>query len=306
MKSLVVPPESAGMRLDIWLETQLDDLSRARIQALIRSGHITLTDARPAKPHQKVRPGMCIAVAPPPPVPVDLIPEAIPLDILFEDADIIVINKSAGLVVHPAAGHATGTLVHALLFHCQDLAGIGGELRPGIVHRLDRDTTGVMVVAKHQQSMAALVEQFKAGTVRKEYLALVHGQPRPASGTIESLIGRSRHDRKKMSATPTHGRHAVTHYRIAESLGPHTLLRLRIETGRTHQIRVHLAHIGHPVVGDPTYGKRRATPGANRQMLHAAELALTHPRTNRPKVFQAPLPPDMANLLNSLRAAAPA
>ncbi len=299
-QNLTAAPNAAGQRLDIWLETQLENLSRSRIQSLIKSGHITV-DGHTVKPHQKIQAGMCVRVAPPPPVPVALAAENIPLAVLHEDADIIVINKPAGLVVHPAAGHPSGTLVNALLYHCHDLAGIGGELRPGIVHRLDRDTTGAMVVAKHERALAALVDQFKAGQVQKEYIALVHGIPKQPTGTIESLIGRSSHDRKKMSATPTHGRHAVTHYRVAETFDAMALLHLRIETGRTHQIRVHLAHVGHPVVGDATYGHRRAVAGANRQMLHAARLAFTHPRTGKPVSFQAPIPADFQTLLDRLR-----
>ena len=206
--------------------------------------------------------------------------------------------------MHPAAGHPGGTLVNALLHHCHDLTGIGGELRPGIVHRLDKDTTGVMVAAKTAAALEALADQFKQRGVRKEYVALVHGAPRPATGVIESLIGRSRHDRKKMSAQPARGRHAVTHYQIEEALGTFCLLRLRIETGRTHQIRVHLAHIGHPVVGDPAYGRRHSIPDVDRQMLHAAQLTLQHPRTGATLEFSAPLPSDMAGLLGRLRTTA--
>lgn len=290
-----VPAGERRCRLDVWLEARLEGLSRSRIQALIRAGDIA-ADGAPAKPHQPIRTGMRITVNRPPPTPVGHRPEAIPLEILFEDADLIVINKPAGLVVHPAAGHPDGTLVNALLHHCEALAGIGGEARPGIVHRLDRDTTGVMVVAKSDAAMAGLAAQFQAGDVQKEYQALVHGLPAPTTGTIETLIGRSSHDRKKMSATPTHGRPAVTHYRVEQFGNGIARLHLRIETGRTHQIRVHLAHIGHPVVGDPTYGRRRAVEGANRQMLHAARLSFTHPCSGEPLTLEAPLPADFTAL----------
>ncbi len=293
---LATGPDARGTRLDRWLEAQLADFSRARLQALIRAGRVTL-DGQPVKAHQRVRPGMHIALTLPPPTPSALVAQAMPLAILFEDDDLIVIAKPAGLVVHPAAGHPDGTLVNALLHHCRDLPGIGGEARPGIVHRLDRDTTGVLVAAKTETALAGLVAQFQAGTVDKEYLALVHGRPTPATGTIDTLIGRSAADRKKMSARPAHGRRAVTHYQVARRYGDWTLLRLRIDTGRTHQIRVHLAHIGHPVVGDPTYGRHRAVPGVSRQMLHAARLAFTHPRTGERLAFEAPLPPDFANLI---------
>ncbi|MCE9615179.1 MAG: RluA family pseudouridine synthase [Lentisphaerae bacterium] len=303
MQEWLADKEGAGNRLDLWVETRVPELSRARIQALVKRGLITV-NGQSAKAHLKIRPGMTVRVVVPPPEPLALTPEAIPLDILFEDRDLIVLNKPAGLVVHPAAGHPSGTLVNALLHHCHDLAGINGTQRPGIVHRLDRDTTGVMVVAKHDHAMQALAEQFKAGVVHKQYVALVHGVPTPDTGTIESLIGRSRHDRKKMSATPSHGRRAVTHYEVAEVLGDLARLNLRIETGRTHQIRVHLTHIGHPVVGDATYGSRRATAGATRQMLHAASLSFYHPKSGKRLTFEAPLPADMVALLGTLRRAA--
>lgn len=299
-------PDDAGTRLDVWLSRRIDHLSRARIQSLIQAGHVTVP-GRTCRGHAHVEPGMTATLIIPAAVPVALVPEDIPLDILFEDDDLIVLNKPPGLVVHPAPGHASGTLVHALLHHSGDgLRGIGGELRPGIVHRLDKDTSGAMVVAKHDQAMAGLRSQFKDGTVHKEYVALVHGTPVPAAGTVETLIGRSRHDRKKMSARPSSGRHAVTHYESEESFGAVTLLRLRIETGRTHQIRVHLSHIGHPVLGDRQYGRRGGHETDQpwpvpRQMLHARRLAFEHPRTGRRRVFHAPIPPDMTALLHALR-----
>jgi len=304
-ETFIVPPESAGQRLDAWLCSCLKDLSRSRIQALIEAGHIRLND-HTVKPGQKLPRNASVSVDIPPPVESTLTPEAIPLDVLFEDADIIVINKPAGLVVHPAAGHASGTLVNALLAHCPDLAGIGGEKRPGIVHRLDRDTTGVMVVAKNAIAMASLVNQFRRRLVTKEYLALVWGTPRPASGRAETLIGRHPRDRKRMSATPASGRPALTLYETAEAFPSTSLLRVKIETGRTHQIRVHMLFLGHPVVGDPQYGRRQETPlpfpPPARQMLHAERLTLTHPRTGATLTFEAPLPPDMATPLSSLRA----
>lgn len=292
----------AGLRLDIWLERHLPGLSRSRVQALIRAGLVTL-DGRRAKPHTPVRTGLEAVVCIPPPAPVTTEAQDIPLDVLYEDADLIVINKPPGLVVHPAAGHASGTLVNALLHHCKNLAGIGGELRPGIVHRLDKDTSGAMVVAKTDAAMAGLIRQFKAGGVRKEYLAVVHGCPVPPEGTVSTLIGRSRHDRKKMSARPSRGRPAVTHYAVQEDFGDFSLLRIRIETGRTHQIRVHLAHVGHPVVGDAQYGRRRSpsAPQVDRQMLHAHRLGFLHPRSRAPVEFVAPLPSDFERALASLR-----
>ncbi|MFC1462969.1 RluA family pseudouridine synthase [Verrucomicrobiota bacterium] len=301
-----------GKRLDVWLDGQLPDLSRSRIQALIKSGHITV-DGRKSTAHRKVHPGMHVQVEVPPPTETALEPEPIPLDILHEDTDIIVINKPAGLVVHPAAGHSSGTLVNALLHHCPDIEGIGGERRPGIVHRLDKDTSGVMVVAKNDAAMAGITTQFKKNAVHKEYLAIVKGAPDPVTDTIRTLVGRSKHDRKKMSAHPPSGRNAVTHYETLETFAGCSLVKAIIETGRTHQIRVHMTHIGHPVLGDTQYGgkvsgSRFQVSGREdpiripRQMLHAHKLELKHPRTNKPLAFTAPIPPDMQSLLAMLRA----
>jgi 23S rRNA pseudouridine1911/1915/1917 synthase len=278
-------------------------LSRARAQALIRDGAVRVA-GQSLTPHTKVRAGFSVEFDEPAPVSTELVPEDRSLDLLYEDDDLAVINKPAGLVVHPAAGHATGTLVHALLHHCPNLPGIGGEQRPGIVHRLDRDTSGAMVVAKSQLAMDGLGAQFRAGKVRKEYLAVVHGVPRLASERIETLIGRHPTNRKKMSSRPRTGRRAVTRYETIEPLGDAAVLRVRIETGRTHQIRVHMAHIGHPVAGDSEYGLRRLDREipVNRQMLHARRLAFEHPRTGVPLEFEAPVPRDMAELIAWLRA----
>ena len=294
-----------GARLDAWLAARCPELSRSRIQALIGEGCVTV-DGAPAAAKARPRAGQRILVAVPPPLPADPEPEDIPLDVVYEDADIILVNKPAGLVVHPAPGHYTGTLVNALLFHCADLRGIGGTARPGIVHRLDKDTTGLLVVAKHEQALANLAAQFQNGRTRKVYLALVHGVPPRESGTIRTTIGRHPTDRKRMAADPPRGKPAVTHYQIEKRLGPATLLRVRIETGRTHQIRVHLSHIGLPIVGDPVYGNRaldRKIPDCpTRQMLHAAEFSFDHPRDGRPLSFAAPPPADMAALLARLAA----
>ena len=301
-----------GKRLDVWLDGRLPDLSRSRIQALIKAGNITV-DGNKTTPHRKVHTGMQVEVNIPPPADTALTPEPIPLDILHEDDDIIVINKPAGLVVHPAAGHASGTLVNALLHHCPDIEGIGGEKRPGIVHRLDKDTSGVMITARNDAAMAGITAQFRGNTVHKEYLAVVRGVPDPSSDTIRTLIGRSKHDRKRMSARPPSGREAVTHYETLENFADSALLKVTIETGRTHQIRVHMTHIGHPVLGDKQYegkkgsGFRAQGSGIEkplripRQMLHAHLLALNHPTTEEPMEFSAPLPPDMQTVLNTLR-----
>lgn len=256
--------------------------------------------------HKHVVAGLDIEVDIHEPEDIGVVAENIPLDILFEDHDIIVINKKAGMVVHSAPGHYTGTLVHALLFHCSDLLGVGGELRPGIVHRLDKDTSGAIVVAKNEQAMGNLCAQFKNREVRKEYLTIVYGVPEPSRGTVETLIGRSSHDRKKMSVSSPVGRESVSHYEVLDDFGKCSYLRVRIETGRTHQIRVHMAHIGHPVLGDVVYcsPKRRRELGDDfpRQMLHAAYIKFKHPVSNEFMEIDAPLPEDMQRVLKRLSA----
>ncbi|MBP7829127.1 MAG: RluA family pseudouridine synthase [Kiritimatiellae bacterium] len=289
-------------RLDGWLAAARPDHSRARWQDLIREGRVRV-NGRPRKPGHLLKDGDAVEFDIPAPAPVDLKPEPIALDILFEDEHLLVLNKPPGLVVHPAPGHDAGTLVNALLHHCGPGFSVGGDQRPGIVHRLDRDTSGALVVAKTEAVLAGLAAQFKNREVRKQYLALAWGAPVPAEGTIETLVGRHPHHRQKMSARPRTGRPAVTHYETVQVLGPVSLLRVRIETGRTHQIRVHLAHRGHPVVGDTQYG--RARPGVlpvepGRQMLHAERLAFRHPVTGAELEFQAPIPPDLRGMLRAL------
>ncbi len=289
------------------MSRRLPDLSRSRIQALIRAGCVT-GGGRPLQAALKVRAGMSVAVAVPPPVATTVAPEDISLAVVYEDADIVVINKPPGLVVHPAPGHPGGTLVNALLFHCRDLSGVGGDLRPGIVHRLDRDTSGLIVVAKNDAALQALSNQFRRRLVEKRYVAVVHGQPRPPRGAIHAPIGRSATDRKRMSTRARHSRDASTTYRAVAAVGACALVRLRIATGRTHQIRVHMAHAGFPVVGDAQYGRPaldRALPVApGRQMLHAESLALTHPRSGERLRFRAPWPEDFRALVHGLRDAA--
>ncbi len=305
MDKLTVQPGEAGARLDAWLGSRKPELSRARWQELIKAGHVRV-NGQPKKPHYELRENDVVDYEIPPAAPTELVAQDIPLNILFEDSDILVLNKPPGLVVHPAPGHSDGTLVNALLHHCDDLKGIGGEQRPGIVHRLDRDTSGVLVIAKNEAAMTRLAAQFKLREVRKQYAAIVWGRPTPASGTIKTLVGRSAHDRKKMSAKPASGRPAVTHYETVQTFPEASLLRVRIETGRTHQIRVHMAHIGHPVVGDTQYGRARKTNRlihAARQMLHAEQLAFAHPITGKPLEFKAPVPEDMRELLKELSTA---
>lgn len=274
------------------------------MQGLIKSGHVA-ADGLALNCHTTVKRGLTVRVRVPPPEPIGLEPEDIPLDILFEDADIVAVNKPAGLVVHPAPGHPRGTLVHALLHHCRDLAGVGDVLRPGIVHRLDRDTSGIILVAKNDPAMDGLARQFQERTLTKRYVVLVHGVPRDAEGRIETLIGRSRHDRKKMSVHPPSGRQAITFYSVRERYGDAVLLDVRIATGRTHQIRVHMAHLRCPVIGDPVYGDARrdaALPVASaRQMLHAAHITFTHPRKGKTLALDAPWPDDLVAVRDALR-----
>ncbi len=298
----VTVPEGAEGRLDVLLASQVTDLSRARLQALIKEGRVTCAGV-PVKSNAKPKPGQVIEIVVPAPVAAEPVPENIPLDILYEDSDCLVINKPAGLVVHPAPGHATGTLVNALLFHCQDLGGVGGVERPGIVHRLDKDTSGLMVVAKNDAAMAGFVRLFQTGGITKEYLTLVHGIPPMTSGTVSTLIGRHPAQRKKMAVVVRNGKQAVTHYTVEQRLGDITLVRCRIETGRTHQIRVHMLSLGCPVVGDTVYGRsaadRRLPRFPARQMLHATHLVFAHPVTGAAMDFTAPLPADFAAFLGT-------
>ena len=286
-------------RLDTLLASRHPELSRARIEGLIKAGHVTVNGSPATKAGQKVDESDDIVLVIPPPVPAIPSPEPIPLSVIYEDDDIIAVDKPAGLVVHPAPGHFTGTLVNALLHHCPSLAGIGGVARPGIVHRLDQDTSGVMVAAKTQRAMDVLAKEFAShANMEKTYLAVVHGTPIPNEGRIENLIGRSPYDRKKMAIVERNGKKAITRWKMLAH-DPDTglsLVRCDIETGRTHQIRVHLASIGTPVAGDAVYGrtrldKRLANPPA-RQLLHAWRLSLKHPVTRAPLVFEAPIPQD--------------
>ncbi len=294
--SFAVPPEGISTRLDKWLATLCDGFSRSRIQGLILAGRMQVNGETVSRTAVKVDPGDVVTLAIPPPVPAEPRPEDIPLSVVFEDEHIIVIDKPAGLVVHPAPGHLSGTLVNALLHHCPTLEGIGGVARPGIVHRLDQDTSGLMVVAKTEAAMRTLAKEFSShANIRKTYLALVHGTPVPAEGRVENLIGRCPWDRKKMAVVEKNGKTAVTNY-STRSAGRISLVECVIETGRTHQIRVHMASLGHPIVGDALYGRpgwdRQLDPVPARQMLHAWKLELKHPVTRAPLAFEAPLPPD--------------
>lgn len=301
---LIVPPELDGGRLDTALAKLAPNHSRSRWQAMINEGLVKVNGRPALKVRQTIATGDLIEWIEPAARPIALVPEDRPLKILFEDPHLLVLDKPAGLVIHPAPGHEAGTLVHALLHHCPDLRGVGGELRPGIVHRLDRDTSGVLVVAKHEEAHRQLAEQFKSRQVKKEYLALVYGHPEPPSGVIETLIGRSPSRRDKMSARVMHGRLARTRYRTLATSDTGSLLLVQIETGRTHQIRVHMAHIGHPVVGDPMYGSRTAQNrrlGVGRQMLHAWRIGFHHPATLERMEFECPVPPDFKSAMQQIR-----
>lgn len=323
--SLTVSSPDAGQRLDLYLSQQPNLPTRSQIQSLIEQGLITV-GGQPKKAHYKLVAGDRIEVTLPPPKKLELTPAAIPLDILFEDEHIIVINKPAGMVVHPAAGNWEGTLVHALLHHCPDLTGIGGVERPGIVHRLDKGTSGVMVAAKSEAAHQVLSKLFKAHQINRKYIALVHGCPKAPEGTIDLPLGRSLGDRKKISPVYKNSkgrkaRRAVTHYRVLETYGvagrgrppclpvkgattggcPYALLELTLETGRTHQIRVHLAAKGHPVVGDTTYGKREKEKIINRPALHAQALGFNHPVTGEYMEFKADMPQDMEKAVKGVK-----
>ena len=295
--------EQTSDRLDRYLAQHLPDLSRSRIQQLIEQGHVQVNGQVCISKKASVQTGDRISLQIPAAQPLDLQPENIPLDILYEDDSLLIINKPAGLVVHPAPGHPAGTLVNALLAHC-NLPGIGGVQRPGIVHRLDKDTTGAIAIAKTDQAHQHLQAQLKAKTARREYLGIVYGSPKTDNGTINLPIGRHPVDRKKMAVVPIEkgGRSAVTHWRVKERLGNYTLMHFQLETGRTHQIRVHSAQMGHPIIGDPVYSSGRSVgvnlPG---QALHAWRLRLQHPVTQERIEVSAPLPPVFTKLLELLQ-----
>mgnify|MGYP001183611396 CR=1 FL=1 len=305
------PPDRISERLDQFVASSVTELSRAAVHRLIESGDICVNGAT-AKPSFKLKEGDRIAINVPNPEASEAIPEDIPLEILYEDRDIIVVNKPAGMVVHPGAGNPDGTLVNALLGHCTDLSGIGGQLRPGIVHRIDKDTSGVLIAAKNDNAHLSLSHQFKEHTIKRIYLALVLGSPKFDTGHIESTIGRHPVDRKKMSSKARQGKQAVTHWKVMARYDGVTLLRLRLETGRTHQIRVHLSEAGHPLVGDQLYGTegrlsairntrvRALMKKMGRQALHAKTLGFIHPTTGHYMEFDSELPEDMNQIVLEL------
>ena len=299
MMRTVFTADRADERLDLFLVRRLPDLSRSYAQRLIADGQVRV-DGTARKANYKLRGGEEIACTMPPAEEIEICAEDIPLDILYEDADIIVVNKARGMVVHPAAGIYTGTLVNALLWHCHDLSGINGALRPGIVHRLDKDTSGVMVAAKNDMAHHYLARQIRDKDARREYRAIVHGNIVPRAGVITGDIGRHPTDRKKMAIVRENGKPATTHFEVLERFGDYTYVSCRLETGRTHQIRVHMTSIGHPLVGDPKYTAKKNPFAIVGQALHSLTLSLTHPRTGTEMTFTAPLPADMEEILHTL------
>lgn len=299
MNSKTIVSGENGVRIDSYLAGNMEDMSRSYIQKLIDEGNVLVNNSR-VKSNYKVKTGDVISVAIPEPVKLEVEAEDIDIGIMYEDDDVIVVNKPQGMVVHPAAGNYSGTLVNALLKHCSSLSGINGVIRPGIVHRIDKDTSGVLVVAKNDTAHKYIAEQIKEHTVNRLYIALVEGVIKSENGTIEGSIGRH-HTNRKMMDVVSDGKHAVTHFKVLERFKNYTLIEAKLETGRTHQIRVHMAHIGHPVVGDPLYGIKKQRFKLKGQVLHAAVLGFAHPRTGEYMEFKAPLPKYFEDLLKNIR-----
>lgn len=298
---LEVSPEHAGIRIDKYLAESLPDISRSYLQKLFRDGEIKM-NGKAVKASAKTLAGAEIVFAIPEPEEPEILPEDIPLDILYEDSDVILINKPKDMVVHPAAGHYTGTLVNGLMYHCREgLSGINGVLRPGIVHRIDKDTTGVLVVCKNDRAHNGLAEQLAEHSITRKYRAIVCGNLKEDEGTVDAPLGRHPQDRKKMAIVRSGGKRAVTHYRVLERFGKYTYIECQLETGRTHQIRVHMASLGHPLLGDEVYGRGKSPFKLEGQTLHAMVLGFIHPTTGEYMEFQAPLPGYFEKLLEKLR-----
>ena len=287
------------IRIDVMLSEGLPEFTRSHYKTMILNGQV-LVNGRRIKPNYQVSSGDEISVEKQPPKPVDVMPENIPIDIVYEDDDIIIVNKARGMVVHPAPGNENGTLVNALLYHVKNLSGINGELRPGIVHRIDKDTTGLMVVAKNDTAHVSLAAQIEHKKASRIYQALVHGGFKTESGIVDAPVGRHKINRKMMAVVPN-GRPARTHYKVLRAYAGYTLLELKLDTGRTHQIRVHMKHIGHPVACDPVYGIKNEKLGFDKQLLHAESLTITHPKTDEIMTFHAPLPDDFKAVLKKLK-----
>ena len=291
MGPILLTAEEAGLRLDVFLAARVEGLSRSAAQRLLEEGAVT-RQGKAVKKNEKTAPGAVYAVDLPEPEPLDVLPQDIPLDIRYEDEDVVVVNKPVGMVVHPAPGHPDGTVVNALLYHCgRSLSGINGVLRPGIVHRIDRDTSGLLIAAKNDAAHLSLAEQLQDHTLYREYRAVCLGNLKEDEGTVDAPMARHRTDRKKMAVDPA-GKRAVTHWRVLERYPGYTYVQCRLETGRTHQIRVHMAHMGHPLLGDAVYGpkNRKPWPGLAGQCLHAFKLSFLHPRTGVRTDVECPLP----------------
>ena len=301
LNSIVVSDEDDLVRIDKYLTDAGFELTRSRIQGLISDGNITVND-KVVKANYKVRENDLIKILIPDAVPVDIPAENIPLNIVYEDDDLLIVNKPKGMVVHPAPGHYTGTLVNALMFHCKDkLSGINGELRPGIVHRIDMDTTGLLVICKNDKAHNFIAEQLKEHSITRKYQAIVYNAFKDEEGTVEGNIGRHPNDRKKMTITPS-GKEAVTHYKVLKNLGKYTLIECQLETGRTHQIRVHMTSINHPLLGDEVYGPKNCPYNLQGQVLHAKTLGFVHPTTKEYMEFDSELPEYFQKLINILEA----
>lgn len=299
IEKVVVAEADAGQRADIYLAVQLG-VSRSNMQKLLDEGRVS-RGMKVLKANYKVRPGEELTIAIPEPEPLEVQPEDIPLDIIFEDEDVVVVNKPRGMVVHPAPGNYTGTLVNALLYHCKNLSGINSVIRPGIVHRLDKDTSGIMIVAKNDAAHISLSEQIQTKSAHRSYFAIVRGNIKTDSGTVATQIARDKNDRKKMTVVKEGGRDAVTDYEVLERFGRFSVVRCQLRTGRTHQIRVHMEYLGYPLVGDPKYSPMKVPFAINGQALHSQELEFTHPRTGERLRFEAPLPEDMQKIITRLR-----
>jgi 23S rRNA pseudouridine1911/1915/1917 synthase len=300
LPKIVVEEDMSNIRLDVFLNDKMSDMSRSQLQKLIEEKNITINEVN-VKSNYKVKPGDIISIVIPEPIRLEIDPEDIDIEILYEDEDLAVINKAQGMVVHPGAGNYSGTLVNALLARCNNLSGINGVIRPGIVHRIDKDTSGILVIAKNDASHRSLAEQIKQHSVKRVYIALVEGKIKNDTGTIDLPIGRHHTERKKMAVVREGGRNAVTHFRVLERFKDSTLVEARLETGRTHQIRVHMAYIGHPLVGDPLYGFKKQKFNLKGQALHAAVLGFIHPISGEYMEFSAPIPNYFNNIINILR-----
>ncbi len=298
LETVTAEAEDAGTRADVFLAAKLG-VSRSNMQKLLEDGRVKRGE-KIIKANYKVRAGEMFVVDIPEPEPIEAVPENIPLDIIYEDDDVVVLNKARGMVVHPAPGNYTGTLVNALLYHCSNLSGINSAIRPGIVHRLDKDTSGIMIVAKNDAAHISLSQQIQSKNAVRTYLAVVRGNIKTDSGTIETQIARDKTDRKKMAVVKEGGRDAITDYEVLERFGKYTLVRCKLRTGRTHQIRVHMEYLGYPLVGDPKYSPMKTPFGIKGQALHSHTLEFTHPRTGERMKFEAPLPEDMHKIITRL------